>query len=612
MSHLGPREVYVRGSSSSASVTINDNDPGPDIVTITAPDPDASERGPDTGRFTVSRCNANSDLTVTFSVSDPATNGTDYESIGNSVTIPAGDFSKDITVRPSPDSLLEGDEPVTVTLTDNSADYNLGQPSTTTAAIHDDDCSSGALLRSLRHNADPRGTLAGQFVTFTARTNPANPPAGHGAFYWHTQQVLGRDPATGIIHYGDWTAAQGIRLNNTLTATQFVPWAGQYHVKLEPCWYFNPTRERVATIVFQANPTISINNVTVIEPTAGTTTATFTVSLSVASTRQVTVRFKTMNLTATAPGDYSARPLTTLTFPPGVTTQTVTVTVNSDNVPERVETFLVSLSEPSSNATIAVGQGIGTIHEKCECPARVQFGAQFAVPMLNGIPEKWPTPTMSDAERFALQPVIADAPRKFTIGQLGTDVGTQFANLYGVSEMLKLYESVVDFGWKVEFADLSYFIPDEFGNTYFAGPAYTLDSARQAIRINTVFQVNSLTGTVVRYTTAAERAAAVKAALAGTRNYTDQNRAAQDAIRADREAYIQDVIAKIMPLKATYLAAAQPGATSEGFDCALRQLAAAYVDGVLMFLKMHWGARLRPRYRRSSRSATRSVWFRPA
>jgi hypothetical protein len=51
----------------------------------------------------------------------------------------------------------------------------------------------------------------------------------------------------------------------------------------------------------------------------------------------------------------------TLTFPVGVTVRTVTVAVVGDRVRERNETFSVNLSNPSANAYIGDGQGLGTI-----------------------------------------------------------------------------------------------------------------------------------------------------------------------------------------------------------------------------------------------------------
>jgi len=106
-------------------------------------------------------------------------------------------------------------------------------------------------------------------------------------------------------------------------------------------------------------PTLSINSVSLPEGNSGTTAFVFTVTLSAASASTVTVNYATADGTATAPGDYAATS-GTLTFAPGVTTQTVTVNVVGDTTPEGNETFTVTLSAPT-NATIASGTGTGTI-----------------------------------------------------------------------------------------------------------------------------------------------------------------------------------------------------------------------------------------------------------
>ena len=87
--------------------------------------------------------------------------------------------------------------------------------------------------------------------------------------------------------------------------------------------------------------------------------ATFTVSLSAASGRPVSVDYATANGTAIAPSDYLATS-GTLTFAPGETTKQVTVLVNGDPLDEANETYFLNLSN-AANATIADGQGLGTI-----------------------------------------------------------------------------------------------------------------------------------------------------------------------------------------------------------------------------------------------------------
>ncbi|WP_456362372.1 putative Ig domain-containing protein [Xanthomonas arboricola] len=108
-----------------------------------------------------------------------------------------------------------------------------------------------------------------------------------------------------------------------------------------------------------ALPALSIDDVSVNEGNSGTTTATFTVSLSAASGQTVSVNYITADGTATAGSDYSARS-GTLTFAPGVTAQGVAITVNGDTAVEPNETFSVGLSG-ASNASIARATGTGTI-----------------------------------------------------------------------------------------------------------------------------------------------------------------------------------------------------------------------------------------------------------
>lgn len=108
-----------------------------------------------------------------------------------------------------------------------------------------------------------------------------------------------------------------------------------------------------------AQPTLSIDDVSVNEGNSGTTTATFTVTLSAASGQTVSVNYASADGTATAGSDYVARS-GTLTFAPGTTAQGVAITVNGDTAVEPNETFSVALSGVS-NASIARATGTGTI-----------------------------------------------------------------------------------------------------------------------------------------------------------------------------------------------------------------------------------------------------------
>jgi subtilisin-like proprotein convertase family protein len=114
-------------------------------------------------------------------------------------------------------------------------------------------------------------------------------------------------------------------------------------------------------------PDVSIDDQSITEGNAGTSTLTFNVTLSHASSDTVSVDYTTNGGTATAAdGDYVAA-TDTVTFNPGQTAKTVDVTVNGDLTHESDETFTVDLSSPS-NAGVADGSGQGTITNDDQVP----------------------------------------------------------------------------------------------------------------------------------------------------------------------------------------------------------------------------------------------------
>ena len=86
---------------------------------------------------------------------------------------------------------------------------------------------------------------------------------------------------------------------------------------------------------------------------------TFTVTLSGASGKTVTVDYATADGTATSPADYTSA-AGTVSFAPGIITRTFTVPIVGDTLDEFDETLLANLSNPT-NATISDNQGVGTI-----------------------------------------------------------------------------------------------------------------------------------------------------------------------------------------------------------------------------------------------------------
>lgn len=152
---LLPDPGYTLLSPSTATVTIADNPNDPTQSSVVASDDNAYERNPLlTGAFTITRLgDTNSDTTVNFSFGGTATLGVDYlASATNSVTIPAGQLNKTVTIIPMNNTLMDGTKMVNLTL-QPSSDYDLFVNTNATVYVYqtstyDEDLSSGSVLWS--------------------------------------------------------------------------------------------------------------------------------------------------------------------------------------------------------------------------------------------------------------------------------------------------------------------------------------------------------------------------------------------------------------------------------------------------------------------------------
>jgi hypothetical protein len=130
---------YNVGASSSVTLTLLDNDsgtvPSNPTVTVVANDANASRVGLDNGAITIARTgDTTSALTVNYSLGGTAVNGTDYTSLGASVTIPAGASSAVIAVSPKAATTYVGARTMTLTLSANAA-YTIGSANSASVTI---------------------------------------------------------------------------------------------------------------------------------------------------------------------------------------------------------------------------------------------------------------------------------------------------------------------------------------------------------------------------------------------------------------------------------------------------------------------------------------------
>jgi uncharacterized delta-60 repeat protein len=114
-------------------------------------------------------------------------------------------------------------------------------------------------------------------------------------------------------------------------------------------------------------PAVAINDITISEGNNGQAQATFTVTLSMNSSRNVYINAISYNGTARSPADYASSGAR-LIFKPGEVSKTFSVPVTSDLLDEADETFYVVLSEPA-NTTIVRGRGVGIIKDDDRAPS---------------------------------------------------------------------------------------------------------------------------------------------------------------------------------------------------------------------------------------------------
>ncbi|MGB7924015.1 MAG: Calx-beta domain-containing protein [Pyrinomonadaceae bacterium] len=290
------------------------------------------------------------------------TAGKDYVTKTGTLSWAVGDMAnKTFTVPICNDTVFEGNETVNLTLSNVTGSASLGSPSAAVLTIVDNETQPKISVNDVTVTEGNAGMLNANFMvklsgasskTVTVKYATSNGTALAGSDYVAVPLTTltftpGQTSKTVAV------AVKGDTLDEANETFRIIL-TGQTNATILDGLGIGTITDNDPT------PRLSINNVSLTEGNAGTKAFTFTVSLSAASGQAVSVKYATSNGTAVAPADYTAKPLTTLTFTPGQTTKTVTVLVRGETVLEGNETFFVNLSLPV-NATILDTQGQGTI-----------------------------------------------------------------------------------------------------------------------------------------------------------------------------------------------------------------------------------------------------------
>jgi large repetitive protein len=352
----GAANATIADNQATGTITDNDNAPTIAIGDVAVTE---TNTGTTNAVFTVT-LSAASGQTVTVayaSASGTAVAPGDYTAVSGTLTFSAGVTSQTVTVPVVGDNTDEANETFVINL--SGATNATIADTQATGTINDNDAAPSI---TVSNGSATEGNTSSTTANFTVTLSAAS------------GQTVSVNLAT-----ANGTATDGADYTGGSGALTFTP--GQTSITIpvtilpdvldeaDETLFINASSPVNATIADNQGiitivdndptPTLSINSVSVTEPDSGSTNLVFTVTLSAAAGRTVTVNYGTANGSASQPSDYSARS-GTLTFNAGVTTLTIVVPVNGDTTREGNETFTVNLSG-ASNATINVGTGTGTI-----------------------------------------------------------------------------------------------------------------------------------------------------------------------------------------------------------------------------------------------------------
>ena len=364
--------TFTGGSASPTTITIIDDDNA--TISIADNSVTESDSGAVNITFDVTLSKAvDREITVNWNAAtdsdDTAEFGSDYANVNNShlgsLTFDIGETSKQISLPVADDTILEGDETFTVTLTEISNGVQYAKQSATGTIIDNetDPILTATAPTSVNEDAgelEITATLSAMThapvtVEFTTTDGTATGSGDNPDFEAQTNQTYTIPPLT-LTH------------TFTLPITDDLFYEGNETFTLTLSNANHATISGISgTIVFsditindnETSPQISLENTTpsILE---GSGQLFLNVNLNSTLTDAITVMYETIDgtssnaATSTSPNiDFTAISKTALNFPAGETTVPINVTINDDQLDEGNETFTIKLTEPSNNATFA-------------------------------------------------------------------------------------------------------------------------------------------------------------------------------------------------------------------------------------------------------------------
>lgn len=358
----------------------------------------------------------------TVAAGSSATAGSDYVAKAlTTLTFAPGEDTKTATVIVNGDAIDEDDETFSVAL-QNVTNAIISQATGVVTIINDD----AAPLVTIDNVSTAEGASGTHTVTFTATLSAASARTV-------TLDYATAD-GTASVAGNDYVAKSGTLTFNpgVVTRTFTVTVKGDAVHETDETFFVNLVSATNAYLgVSAASGTIvdddpaapeifaSIDDVTVSEGDAGTTSAVFTVTLSPAPTSTVSLNYATSPGSATSPSDFTAKS-GTLTFTSGQTSKTITIAVKGDPTLEPNEAFVVDLSSPTG-LTILDSRGVGIVNND-DAPPTLSIGDKSVTEGNAGTKNVVLSVTLSTAS-------TATVTVDYATAELGSGLGFAAANV---------------------------------------------------------------------------------------------------------------------------------------------------------------------------------------
>ncbi|MDH3326371.1 MAG: PKD domain-containing protein, partial [Gammaproteobacteria bacterium] len=359
-------------STSSASLTITENDaPVPGSLTLSATNYSVAENGV-SQTITVNRVGgSNGAVTVDYATSNgTATAGSDYTSASGTLNFADGVTSQTFLIAIIDDVNYEGNEALTITLSNPTSGTTLGTSSASLTVTEDDAAIVGSLSFSATSYSVAENVVS-QIITVN-RVGGSDTAISVAYSTSNATATAGNDytAASGALNFADGVTSQTF----TVLILDDTNYEGDENINVS---LVNPTNgatlnvSNTSIVILDNDLAPQPGSLTLSQPTYTVAENGTNVSIAVnrvgGSDGTVSVDYQIADGSAAINADYLAKN-GSLVFTDGVMTQSFVITILDDTSQEGDETVMISLTNISANSSLDTASATLTITDDETAP----------------------------------------------------------------------------------------------------------------------------------------------------------------------------------------------------------------------------------------------------